>query len=75
MGETVSVEIDETAEGTADCLEKVLDGNRTAAEVLAEEVHREVDYSDTVGEIPDLPDDVDYADIGVWIDPIGELRR
>ncbi|XP_055851090.1 inositol polyphosphate 1-phosphatase [Episyrphus balteatus] len=70
IGETVTVEIGETPTETADCLEKVLDGNRSAADVLAEEVHRFVNYADQVGDLPDLPDDLDYNDIGIWIDPI-----
>lgn len=70
LGETINVAIGETAKETADCLEKVLDGNRSAAEVLAEEVHKSVTYSNQVADIPDLPEDLNYADIGIWIDPI-----
>ena len=51
--------------------EKVLDGNKEAAALLAQEVHEDVNMAtdplaDGIG--LDLPDD----NVGVWIDPIGE---
>lgn len=70
LGETVNIEVGETSADTTNCLEKVLDCNRSAAEVLAEEVHKFVNYENQVGDIPDMPDDLDYSDIGIWIDPI-----
>lgn len=45
-----------------------------AAEVLANEVHREVIYEEALlGEIPALPEDLDYGNLGIWIDPIGKF--
>ena len=51
--------------------EKVLDGNARAAELLANQVHAEVSIE--IEEcLQQVSDTLDVADIGVWIDPIGE---
>ncbi|XP_018790935.1 PREDICTED: inositol polyphosphate 1-phosphatase [Bactrocera latifrons] len=68
-GESVTIAVSETAEETAQCLGAIL--NVEAAEVLANEVHREVIYEEALlGEIPTLPEDLDYGNLGIWIDPI-----
>lgn len=70
LGESVCVKIGENETETASCLEKVLDGNKIAANVLASEVHKNIELSSHFDNIPELPNDIDYLDIGIWIDPI-----
>lgn len=74
VGDSVCVKIGTTEEETHHCLEKVLDGNSIASKILAEEVHRSIDFeSKYLGDIPNLPDDwINYSKIGIWIDPIGK---
>ncbi|XP_049306342.1 inositol polyphosphate 1-phosphatase isoform X2 [Bactrocera dorsalis] len=68
-GESVTIAVGATTEETAQCLGAIL--NVEAAEVLANEVHREVIYEEALlGEIPTLPEDLDYGNLGIWIDPI-----
>ncbi|CAD6993704.1 unnamed protein product [Ceratitis capitata] len=68
-GESVTIAVGETAEETANCLASIL--NVEVAEVLAGEVHRAVVYEESLlGEIPALPADLDYSNLGIWIDPI-----
>ncbi|XP_054726265.1 inositol polyphosphate 1-phosphatase [Anastrepha obliqua] len=68
-GESTVIVVGETAEETAQCLAAIL--NVEAAEVLAGEVHRDVAYEEALlGEIPVLPPDLDYSNLGIWIDPI-----
>ncbi|KAH8417859.1 hypothetical protein KR222_007324, partial [Zaprionus bogoriensis] len=70
LGQTVTIAVGETAAATAACLAAVLDGHQGAAEALAAEVHRKVDYvAPKLGEIPELPE-LDYGNLGIWIDPI-----
>lgn len=73
LGDSVCVTIGSTKEETQVCLEKVLDGNSSAACILAEEVHNSVEFeSDNLGVYPELPD-MDLSQIGIWIDPIGMI--
>ena len=53
---------------------RVLDGNQQAAELLASVVHEtvNVDPGPSLKQLQDL--DIDVGDIGVWIDPIGEIN-
>lgn len=71
LGESVSVKVGDNEDETAKCLQIVLNGDTTAAEVLALEVHKTIDYNSNLGIVPDLPDDFNYSEIGIWIDPIG----
>lgn len=72
LGESISLVIGADAVETANCLVAVLNGQQDAAEVLAAEVHSNVNYcSDDLGEVPEMPADFDYANVGIWIDPIG----
>lgn len=76
LGETISIEIKDSVEGTAETLEKILDGNSRAATILANEVHREIDIKDVnIGDVP-LPDalQVEMKTLGIWIDPIGNQK-
>ncbi|CAD7084508.1 unnamed protein product [Hermetia illucens] len=70
LGESVTIAIGENAQETAACLEKVLNQNKLAAELLAEEVHREVEYIGSGPTMPMAPSDLNYNKIGIWIDPI-----
>lgn len=75
LGETISIEIKENVEYTAEMLEKILDGNHHAATILATEVHREIDVSDVQTGSVEIPTNltVDMTELGIWIDPIGKL--
>ena len=69
LGEQVEVHVCENVEGTAKLLDKVLDGNHTAALLLANAVH--VDFTDPPLQLGPLP--LDTSNIGIWVDPLGEL--
>ncbi|XP_017117523.1 inositol polyphosphate 1-phosphatase [Drosophila elegans] len=71
LGESVTIAVGSSEEDTSSCLLAVLSGHEGAANALAKEVHQEVNFtSEKLGEIPQLPDDLDYANLGIWIDPI-----
>ncbi|KAL5285341.1 INPP1 family protein [Megaselia abdita] len=75
LGDFTIVTIGPTQEETKSCLEKVLDGDSVASEILAEEVHKEVDYySEDLGDIPKLPE-IDYSKLGIIIDPIDATKE
>ncbi|XP_067891739.1 inositol polyphosphate 1-phosphatase-like isoform X2 [Heterodontus francisci] len=67
-GEKIKVEVCETERDTAELLSKVLDGNMTAAEILAKIVHLDVSVKDPALEKvkADIPQDT----MAVWVDPI-----
>ncbi|XP_075147805.1 inositol polyphosphate 1-phosphatase [Haematobia irritans] len=72
-GESVGIIVGPTQDDTESCLLAILrNGHEEAARILAAEVHREITFDQEQPEdIPDLPDDdVDYTNLGVWIDPI-----
>ena len=53
----------------------MLDGNRVAAKLLAENVHADTsalsqDVSADVGKLPERSDALALEDCGIWIDPI-----
>ncbi|KMZ03689.1 inositol polyphosphate 1-phosphatase [Drosophila simulans] len=71
LGESVTIAVGATEEDTAACLQAVLSGHEDAASALATEVHRDVSFSsEKLGEIAQLPDELDYGNLGLWIDPI-----
>lgn len=72
-GDSVAIVVGPTASETEACLLAILqEEHQEAAKLLAEEVHREVTFDRELSEeIPELPNDVDYSQLGVWIDPIG----
>lgn len=53
-------------------LTKVMNNDAVAAELLAAEVHKDVQLSDVPITL-DIPNDFDINvdDLGIWIDPIG----
>ncbi|CAL7940693.1 unnamed protein product [Xylocopa violacea] len=71
MGETIVVEVCSTAEETAELLAKVMGSDIATAELLAIEVHKDVQFSD-IPMVAELSDDfdIDIHDLGIWIDPI-----
>jgi len=74
LGETIIVQVKDKVDSTAKLLEKVLDGNEKAAKLLAEQVHSSVTLSNTV--TSQLPANLidSFAEVGVWIDPIGRCN-
>lgn len=71
-GETATVRVSADAAETAECLLRLLAGDAAAAELLTQEVHRDV-AAVPDGEMPDLPmDGFNFANMGIWVDPIGE---
>lgn len=71
LGETAVIEIFDSVAQTSECLLKVLDGDSVAANLLAEEVHKIVNAE--MPDIPELPDGLNYSNMGIWIDPIGKI--
>lgn len=69
LGTSIVLEISDDFEATEKILEKVLDGNKFAAQVLAEEVHKSVTI-DSEMELPDLTENLELNNYGIWIDPI-----
>lgn len=70
-GESVAVEVCDTEEETAALLATVLDGNHTAASLLARAIHQNPETIDTSTEALTVP--LRPSELGIWIDPIGEL--
>lgn len=69
LGTTIILEVNEDLEATENLLEKVLDDNRSAAQVLAAEVHKSINVSADM-DLPELTDTLELKNYGVWIDPI-----
>ena len=73
LGKTIHVRVMESEVATATLLEEVLDGNSTAAQLLARMVHRPISLS-LPGEFDAISgDQLDLSCLGVWIDPIGKV--
>lgn len=71
LGEKVIIAVGETETETAFCLGAVLGDHKAAADALATEVHQKVIYDNAkLGDIPELPAELDYSNLGIWIDPI-----
>ncbi|KAF4533199.1 hypothetical protein B566_EDAN001741 [Ephemera danica] len=69
LGESISVQVQDLEEETSALLCKVLDGDKKAADLLAKEVHQDVQVNDILNNLKshnDLPLDT----LGIWIDPI-----
>lgn len=59
---------------TAALLATVLDGDQTAAALLAKAIHQDLQLRDEAAErLQPFP--LSPADVGIWIDPIGESRQ
>lgn len=73
MGESIVVGICSTSEETTQLLAKVMGSDIAIAELLATEVHKDIQFLDIpiVAKLP-VDFDVDINDLGIWIDPIGK---
>lgn len=65
------MDIKEDHQETADLLENVLNGDKKAASLLAEEVHRIIEIEEVNTKIPEEKCRLEVEKIGIWIDPIG----
>lgn len=70
-GESVTVTVCAQEEDTTALLAKVLDGDRTAASLLSKAIHQDLQLRDETAESLQLS--VSPADVGIWIDPIGNV--
>jgi len=70
LGESINVQIFSDSINTMERLKVVLNGDARAAQLLSKEVHKDFQLQ-TSYDIPDLPKDLDYSNLGIWIDPIG----
>lgn len=73
IGESIVVGICPTSEETTQLLAKVMGSDIATAELLATEVHKDIQFLD-IPMIATLPIDfdADINDLGIWIDPIGK---
>lgn len=72
LGESIEVKVLNSEEATSLLLERVLNGDSHAAELLAEAVHSDLNLS-VVNTRKDFPDDpVVNENLSIWIDPIGK---
>ncbi|CAL1679639.1 unnamed protein product [Lasius platythorax] len=71
LGESIIVEVCPCSKDTTQLLTKVMGNDAVAAELLAAEVHKDVQLSDVpiMLEIP-TDFDINVDDLGIWIDPI-----
>lgn len=70
LGDTIIVQVQENESDTAELLSRVLGGDTHAAQVLAAEVHRDLNAKELSLE-EDLPDlNLPLDRCGMWIDPI-----
>lgn len=56
---------------TSCLLEKVLNGDRLAADLLALEVHKDIEIEAIRTAVPQGTFELDLSTLGLWIDPIG----
>ncbi|XP_067203103.1 inositol polyphosphate 1-phosphatase isoform X2 [Linepithema humile] len=73
LGESIIVDVCSCSEDTTQLLTKVMGNDVVAAELLAAEVHKDVQLSDVPITL-EIPDDFDINvdDLGIWIDPIAD---
>lgn len=74
LGESISVQVLQDQEATAQLLCSVLSDNMAAARLLAKVAHEEV-LVDAGPELDDVDVDLDLEDLGVWIDPIDSTAQ
>lgn len=73
LGETVVVRVADDPTETTQSLLPLLAGDMVAAELLTQEVHRDV-VAELDAEIPELPmDGFNFSQMGLWVDPIGNV--
>lgn len=71
QGESVTVTVCATEEETAALLATVLDGDCTAASLLARAIHQDPATIETGTEGLNVP--LSPKELGIWIDPIGKM--
>lgn len=69
-GESVTVTVCSTEQETATLLASVLDGDHTAASLLARAIHQ--DPATIEAHTDGLKVPLNPSELGIWIDPIGE---
>ena len=69
-GESVIVTVCSTEEETAKLLASVLDGDHTAASLLARAIHQDPVTIEAHTDSLTVP--LSPSELGIWIDPIGE---
>lgn len=69
LGDTVTVSIQPTVSQTAEILNKVLNSNKEAAQLLAQALHEDVTV-EVGSKVKSLDLDMDFDSLGIWIDPI-----
>lgn len=67
VGDKVTVQVFDSVDETTKCLEQVLNGNDTAARLLAQEVHKNVTFDLDLAE---LYLELNLENVGVIVDPI-----
>ncbi|XP_031829066.1 inositol polyphosphate 1-phosphatase isoform X2 [Nomia melanderi] len=71
VGETVIIKVCSTIEETVQLLAKVMDSDITTAELLAAEVHKDIELLDVpINTELSLDFDINVDDLGIWVDPI-----
>lgn len=72
LGDTITVAVQDTESGTAALLSQVLNGDTTAGDLLAAEVHRKISIDFDSVELNCIPNDLvlPLNQFGIWIDPI-----
>ncbi|XP_060620098.2 inositol polyphosphate 1-phosphatase [Anolis sagrei] len=73
LGETVVVQVCSTEQDTAALLQKILDRNQTAADLLAAAIHQEVVLSDPA--VDEVTVAIPTENLAVWIDPIDSTNQ
>ncbi len=68
-GESVTVTVCAQEEDTTALLAKVLDGDQNSASLLTKVIHQDLPIRDETAESLQLS--ISPADVGIWIDPIG----
>lgn len=74
LGDSVTVEIQDSSEKTKRLLSQVLDENEKAAHILSHVIHQDVQVIET-RDTGSLDFDLAVEDIGVWIDPIDSTAQ
>ncbi|XP_055589287.1 uncharacterized protein LOC129741572 [Uranotaenia lowii] len=71
-GESIVVAVGEDKDETIESIQKILNGDRVAAERLVEEVYKDIEIDLDKWQIPDesIALDNELVDLGIWIDPI-----
>ncbi|KAL4222445.1 Inositol polyphosphate 1-phosphatase [Mactra antiquata] len=72
LGDSITVEIQDTSQQTQQILSEVLDENMEAAKILADVIHQDVNVDN---DLQCIDKEINVKDIGVWIDPIDSTAQ